>query len=88
MESRPACGTRTSVALLARCSRILRHSDPRITTAVYGHLAPGYLRSETDRLTFGPPPPGTVPEGAPTAATDPNVPPVCQGPPPTSCARR
>jgi integrase len=26
--------------------RILRHSDPRITTGVYGHLAPNYLREE------------------------------------------
>jgi integrase len=33
--------------------RILRHSDPRITTEVYGHLVPDYLRSEIDRLRFG-----------------------------------
>src|SRR5207237_962916 len=33
--------------------RILRHSDPRITTEVYGHLQPDYLRSEIDRLRFG-----------------------------------
>ena len=39
----------------AAVQRILRHSDPRITTEVYGHLAPGYLRTEIDRLTFGPP---------------------------------
>ena len=32
--------------------RILRHSDPRITTETYGHLAPDYLRSEIDRLQF------------------------------------
>ena len=30
--------------------RILRHSDPRITTETYGHLQPDYLRSEIDRL--------------------------------------
>jgi hypothetical protein len=30
--------------------RILRHSDPRITTETYGHLVPDYLRSEIDRL--------------------------------------
>ena len=34
--------------------RILRHSDPRITTETYGHLQPDYLRSEIDRLRFGP----------------------------------
>jgi hypothetical protein len=27
--------------------------DPRITTEVYGHLVPDYLRSEIDRLRFG-----------------------------------
>lgn len=36
----------------AAVQRILRHSDPRLTTEVYGHLLPGYLRSEIDRLTF------------------------------------
>jgi hypothetical protein len=38
----------------AAVQRILRHKDPRITTEVYGHLAPGYLRSEIDRLRFFP----------------------------------
>jgi len=37
----------------AAVQRILRHSDPRITTEVYGHLVPDYLRSEIDRLSFG-----------------------------------
>jgi hypothetical protein len=37
----------------AAVQRILRHRDPRITTEVYGHLAPGYLQSEVDRLQFG-----------------------------------
>ena len=41
----------------AAVQRILRHSDPRITTEVYGHLAPGYLRAEVDRLVFGLPAP-------------------------------
>ena len=45
----------------AAVQRILRHSDPRITTEVYGHLLPGYLRDEINRLSFGispsPPPP-------------------------------
>ena len=36
----------------AAVQRILRHSDPRITTEVYGHLAPEYLRREIDLLTF------------------------------------
>jgi integrase len=37
----------------AAVQRILRHSDPRITTEVYGHLVPDYLRAEIDRLSFG-----------------------------------
>ncbi len=36
----------------AAVQRILRHSDPRITTETYGHLQPGYLRTEIDRLRF------------------------------------
>jgi integrase len=39
----------------AAVQRILRHSDPRVTTEVYGHLLPGYLRAEIDRLSFGAP---------------------------------
>ena len=31
----------------------MRHSDPKLTTEVYGHLAPEYLRAEVDRLSFG-----------------------------------
>jgi integrase len=38
----------------AAVQRILRHSDPRITTEVYGHLLPGYLRSQIDKLAFEP----------------------------------
>jgi len=30
--------------------RILRHTDPRITTEVYGHLVPGYLRDALNKL--------------------------------------
>ena len=37
----------------AAVQRILRHSDPRVTMEVYGHLLPGYLRNEIDRLHFG-----------------------------------
>ena len=39
----------------AAVQRILRHSDPRITTEVYGHLSPDYLRREIDLLAFGTP---------------------------------
>lgn len=50
--------TTASLLLMAGASpaavqRILRHSDPRITTEVYGHLLPGHLRDEIDRLAFG-----------------------------------
>jgi hypothetical protein len=48
----------------AAVQRILRHSDPWITPKVYGHLAPGYLRAEVDRFTFGVRP-APVPEPAP-----------------------
>jgi hypothetical protein len=33
--------------------RILRHSDPRLTTETYGHLVPDYLRTQIDRPSFG-----------------------------------
>lgn len=36
----------------AAVQRILHHSDPRITTEIYGHLAPDYLRREIDLLRF------------------------------------
>jgi integrase len=53
--------TTASLLLMAGASpaavqRILRHGDPRITMGTYGHLAPDYLRTEIDRLSFGPPP--------------------------------
>jgi excisionase family DNA binding protein len=37
----------------AAVQRILRHHDPRITTEIYGHLEPGYLRDEINSLKFG-----------------------------------
>jgi integrase len=37
---------------LPAVQRIMRHTDPRITTEFYGHLAPGYLRNAIDRLAF------------------------------------
>jgi len=56
---------------LAAVQRIMRHQDPRITTEVYGHLAPGYLKNEIKRLSFGPPPAdlsaGAAPAGADAA---------------------
>ncbi len=54
----------------AAVQRILRHSDPRLTTEVYGHLAPEYLRAEVDRLSFGAP----SPEVAQAANSTPFVP--------------
>ncbi len=44
---------RTVVESRAAVQRILRHSDPKLTTDIYGHLAPEYLRAEVDRLSFG-----------------------------------
>ena len=50
----------------AAVQRILRHSDPRITTEVYGHLAPDYLKAEVDRLRFGAASlPSQLPQSAP-----------------------
>jgi hypothetical protein len=34
--------------------RILRHSDPKLTTEIYGHLVPGFLRDAIDRLRLQP----------------------------------
>ena len=41
----------------AAVQKILRHTDVRITVDVYGHLAPDYLRTEIDRLSFRAPEP-------------------------------
>lgn len=38
----------------ASVQRILRHSDRRITTELYGHLSPGCLRDEVNRSRFEP----------------------------------
>jgi len=51
--------------------RILRHHDPRITTEIYGHLEPGYLRTEIDRLRFAPAPVPQRPEDARALASAP-----------------
>jgi len=45
---------------LAAVQKILRHSDPRMTTETYGHLVPDYLRDQIDRLTFAPAPTSDV----------------------------
>ena len=75
----------------AAVQRILRHSDPRITVDVYGHLAPGYLRAEIDRLQFNPPEepkpqrqPVEVAEAVGTVGSAPLGPPVVQAPPETA----
>ena len=52
-----------SGADLAAVQRILRHSDPKLTTEIYAHLAPEYLRAEVDRLSFGAAVLETVPDG-------------------------
>jgi integrase len=69
----------------AAVQRILRHRDPRITTEIYGHLAPGYLQSEVDRLQFGTRIPDAVPADevaeqklAANAEADPFAAPVLQ----------
>jgi hypothetical protein len=60
-------GDRTAAgADLAAVQRILRHSDPKLTTEVYAHLAPEYLRAEVDRLSFG----AAVLETVPAASLD------------------
>ena len=49
--------------------RIMRHSDPRMTTGTYCHLEPTYLKSGIDELLrFGTPPPAH-PSSSPTAPT-------------------
>jgi len=67
---------------LAAVQRIMRHTDPRITTEFYAHLAPGYLRSAIDRLAIHPRPPTLPdpPEALPQAAVAAaSAPPVLQG---------
>ena len=46
----------------AAVQRILRHHDPRITTEIYGHLEPNYLRKEIDALRFAPLMPDAPPQ--------------------------
>src|SRR6266852_1664721 len=41
--------------------RPVRHSDPKITTEVYGHVVPGFLRDAIDQLKLGDPAPFVTP---------------------------
>jgi len=59
---------------LPAVQRIMRHTDPRITTEIYGHFAPGYLRGAIDRLAFESQPPAAA-EAARAAAGAPTTPP-------------
>jgi len=52
---------------LAAVQKIIRHTDPRIATELYGHLAPGCLRGAIDRLSFESPSP-TANKTAPAVA--------------------
>lgn len=38
---------------LAAVARVLRHTDPKLTARVYGHLAPAFMLAEVDRLKLG-----------------------------------
>ncbi len=39
---------------MAVVQRVLRHRDPRLTSEIYGHLAPDYLQAEIGRLRLFP----------------------------------
>lgn len=41
-------------ASLMFVQRVMRHSDPKVTASVYGHLSTDYLTGEIDRLSFIP----------------------------------
>lgn len=45
-------------------NRLARHKDPRTTTEIYAHAAPGFLKQEVDRLRFGVEPPAVEPARA------------------------
>jgi hypothetical protein len=64
----------------AAVQRILRHTDIRVTMDVYSHLAPGYLRSEIDRLSFRPKPPPPAEDPAPISAAATASDPALPGP--------
>jgi integrase len=56
---------------LPAVQRIMRHTDPRITTEFYAHLSPGYLRSAIDRLAINPSAPADLPVAASATASAP-----------------
>ena len=56
---------------LPAVQRIMRHTDPRITTEFYAHLSPGYLRSAIDRLAINPKTPDQLPVAASATASTP-----------------
>ncbi len=56
---------------LPAVQRIMRHTDPRITTEFYAHLSPGYLRSAIDRLAINPKTPDELPVAASATASTP-----------------
>ena len=60
---------------LPAVQRILRHSDPRLTTETYGHLVPDYLRAQIDRLSFGPMAPSHAPADSREAQAVATIPP-------------
>src|SRR5580658_1643541 len=64
----------------AAVQRILRHHDPRITTEIYGHLEPGYLRNEINSLRFGAALVTASDEAMPVAEVAPLVTPLLQDP--------
>src|SRR5262249_28216748 len=70
----------TQGADLAAVQRIMRHQDPRITTEVYGHLAPGYLKKEIDRLRLEPAPADQGPTASPMTAAAIRQQPLGHGP--------
>jgi len=60
-------------------SRILRHSDIRVTSDVYSHLAPEYLTAEVDRLKLGGDAPELLEPMRAVVAAAQRGPPVVQG---------
>jgi len=55
---------------LAAVQRIMRHQDQRTTTEVYGHLQTTYLKTQIERLSFGPEPADLSGGGQPSRAAD------------------
>jgi len=81
-DLRHTCGSLLANAGVstAALQKILRHSDPRTTMAIYVHLQPDFLLREVNRLRFHPagqgpdPDPGAVPPAAEPARAVVNAP--------------